>query len=227
MTAAVARWLRLNYLLPMHFWPARPSHSGLLSLVLLGLAACGGGRGPEAAPAPTVADRVRADSLRRPYTEADVAFMTSMVGHHRQALEMAAWAPTHDASPAVQRLAERIVNAQQDEIATMTQWLGDRGYEPGHGMHAMHMPGMLTEAQLQTLDRARGARFDSLFLTGMIQHHRGAVAMVRGLFATEGAAQDQTVFKFANDVRVDQATEVARMEKMLATPTTITESPPQ
>jgi uncharacterized protein (DUF305 family) len=86
-------------------------------------------------------------------------------------------------------------------------------------MHAMHetlMPGMLTEAQMRELDAARGSEFDRLFLTFMIQHHSGAVAMVRELFGTYGAAQDQLVFKFANDVNVDQTTEIARMQKMLA-----------
>jgi uncharacterized protein (DUF305 family) len=74
---------------------------------------------------------------------------------------------------------------------------------------------MLTEAQLAELDGARGPAFDRLFLTGMIQHHRGAVAMVQQLFDTPGAARDETVFKFANDVSADQSTEIARMEAML------------
>jgi len=75
---------------------------------------------------------------------------------------------------------------------------------------------MLTEDQMKQLDAARGPEFDRLFLTFMIQHHTGAVTMVKELFSTYGAAQDQTVFKFASDVNVDQATEIARMERMLA-----------
>ena len=82
--------------------------------------------------------------------------------------------------------------------------------------HEMLMPGMLTDDQLKQLDGARGAEFDKLFLKGMIQHHKGAVSMVKDLFGSYGAAQDETVFKFANDVSVDQSTEIARMEKMLA-----------
>jgi uncharacterized protein (DUF305 family) len=82
--------------------------------------------------------------------------------------------------------------------------------------HEMLMPGMLTEDQMRQLDQARGPEFDRLFLTFMIQHHKGAVSMVQDLFGTNGAAQDETVFKFANDVSVDQSTEIARMEKMLA-----------
>ena len=164
------------------------------------------------------------------YTQADVDFMSHMIAHHAQALVMAGWAPTHGANPSVQTLAGRIINGQQDEIATMQRWLRDRGQpvpEPGagsmkmaghqHGMHEMLMPGMLSDAQMKELDQARGAEFDRLFLTYMIQHHRGALTMVDQLFGTEGAAQEQTTFKLASDVSADQSTEVARMERMLAT----------
>ena len=188
----------------------------------------------QTAPAPASAEqtdsaavaKARADSVRYPYTEADVEFMSAMIGHHSQALLMAGWAPTHGAGSSVQILAERIINGQQDEIVTMQRWLRDRGKpvpEPGRmgtssTSHHQHsgMPGMLTSDQLQQLDQARGSEFDRLFLTFMIQHHRGAVSMVQKLFATPGAARDETVFKFANDVSVDQRTEVARMERMLA-----------
>jgi uncharacterized protein (DUF305 family) len=172
--------------------------------------------------------RARADSVRHPYTQTDVDFMSHMIGHHAQALVMAGWAPTHGAGASVRILAERIINAQQDEIASMQRWLGDRGKPVPEarptGMkmmmngveHEMLMPGMLTEAQMRQLDQAKGPEFDQLFLTYMIQHHRGAVSMVKDLFGTNGAAQDETVFKFANDVNVDQSTEIARMERMLA-----------
>lgn len=145
--------------------------------------------------------------------------MSAMIGHHTQALIMAGMAPTHGASPAVQRLAERILAGQRDEIASMQQWLRERGQvvPEGHAAaHGSHMPGMLTEQQLQELDGAKGPAFDRLFLTYMIQHHRGAVTMVKDLFGTPGAARDQAVFKFADDVGVDQTTEIARMERMLA-----------
>jgi uncharacterized protein (DUF305 family) len=182
-------------------------------------------------PQPATADaaalaRARTDSARHPYTEADVYFMSGMIHHHAQAIVMAGWAPTHGASPSVRTLAERIINAQQDEIATMQQWLRDRG-QPApeasatgmkmrmNGMeHEMLMPGMLTQTQMQQLDAARDTEFDRLFLTLMIQHHRGAVSMVKDLFSSTGAAQEETVFKFASDVNVDQTTEIARMERM-------------
>ena len=209
-----------------------------------------------AAPAAAVAGPVT-----YAYTAADVRFMTMMIGHHGQAVTMSRLAPTHGASPAVRRLADRIINAQQDEIRTMQQWLRERGQPvppgptpdapaatpmagmamgdmPMHDMrthdmptsgspardtaaahgdhHAMLMPGMLTDAQMAQLGRARGTEFDRLFLTFMIQHHRGAVGMVDDLFASYGAGQDETVFKFASDVHVDQTTEIARMQQMLA-----------
>jgi uncharacterized protein (DUF305 family) len=170
--------------------------------------------------------KAKADSARYPYTEADVQFMSAMIGHHAQALVMASWAPSHGASASVQTLAGRITNGQQDEIATMQTWLRDRrkpvpeadttGTKSHDHHHGMPMHGMLTDDQMRQLDLARGPEFDRLFLTFMIQHHRGAVSMVRKLFGSQGAAQDETVFKFANDVSVDQSTEIARMEKMLA-----------
>ena len=181
--------------------------------------------------------RARADSARLPYTEADVHFMSAMISHHAQAIVMANWAPTHGASAPVVRLAERIINAQDDEIATMQRWLRDRlkpvpeARPTGMKMmmngveHEMLMPGMLTDAQMKQLDQARGPEFDRLFLTFMIQHHRGAVAMVKQLFDSYGAGQDETVFKFATDVNVDQATEIDRMQKMLVSLTLGVESP--
>jgi uncharacterized protein (DUF305 family) len=171
--------------------------------------------------------RARQDSLRRPYTAADVHFMSGMIGHHAQAIVMAGWAPTHGASTSVRTLCERIINAQTDEIATMQQWLRDRQLPvpeaSAKGMkmvmdgveHVMLMPGMLTEDQMKQLDAAKGKEFDRLFLTFMIQHHRGAVEMVKELFGSYGAAQDDLVFKFASDVQVDQTTEIARMQRML------------
>ncbi|MBI3791879.1 MAG: DUF305 domain-containing protein [Gemmatimonadetes bacterium] len=201
-----------------------------------------------ASPASPKADRAailraRADSAQLPYTTADIAFMQGMIHHHSQAIVMCRLAPTHEASEAVRTLCGRIINAQQDEIAVMQQWLRNRnqtvpsGPPPAgaskhqvagmsHDMPGMKhdnatadtpmMPGMLTPAQMAALDAARGPDFDRLFLSGMIQHHNGAIGMVKDLLSHEGAAQDRSVFKFAADVNVDQTTEVERMRKMLA-----------
>jgi uncharacterized protein (DUF305 family) len=217
--------------LPYTRWPTAALLAALSS------AACGAaGAGVETAspPAdPSTAEleaiyRARVDSSRTRFTEADVRFMTGMIGHHAQALVMAALAPTNDASRAVLILCARIINAQQDEIATMQRWLRDRR-QPVPEVHitgttlmvhgpeyAMHMPGMLSAGQLQELEEAQGQEFDRLFLTYMIQHHRGAVTMVHGLFGIDGAAQGDLVFKLASDIQVDQTTEIARMELMLA-----------
>jgi len=172
--------------------------------------------------------KARADSARLPYTAADIHFMSGMISHHAQAIQMSKMAPSHGANDEVRRLAERIINAQSDEIKLMQQWLRDRRQpvpeaKPGpmkmvmNGMeHDMLMPGMLSDAQIKELDAANGSEFDRLFLSYMIQHHRGATSMVKELFDTYGAGQDETVFKFASDVNVDQTTEIGRMEKMLA-----------
>ena len=214
------------------------------ALLLVGTALLAAGCAPTTAPSPAPAPapvearppvtttpeamaRARADSARRPYTRADIDFMSHMISHHAQAIDMSRWAPTHGASPAVQRLAARIINAQQDEIALMQGWLADRGLpvpeakavKMKHMMdgveHEMVMTGMLTDDQMRELDAARGADFDRLFLTRMIMHHQGAVTMVQELFAAYGAGQNDTVFKIASDIEVDQNTEIQRMRQML------------
>ena len=165
--------------------------------------------------------RARQDSALLRVSEADVQFMTGMIGHHAQALVMSGFAPANDAGDRIRTLTARIINAQKDEIALMQRWLSDRGRpvpevdDTGHMMHAMEMPGMLTAEQLQELEEARGPEYDRLFLAYMIQHHEGAVTMVHELFATDGAALDDISFKLASDIQVDQITEIARMRSML------------
>lgn len=204
--------------------------TGLLIGWLAGVVACAssGSGPPDTAVRPDAARvaeleaiyRARAEAALEGAHEADIRFMTHMIPHHAQALVMAGFAPDAGASPSIRTLCARIINAQTDEIAIMSRWLSDRGLpvpETGdpraHG--AMLMAGMLTPEQLAALAAARGAEFDRLFLRYMIQHHNGAVTMVRELFATDGAAQDDFVFKLASDIHVDQATEIARMELML------------
>jgi uncharacterized protein (DUF305 family) len=184
-------------------------------------------------------DRARADSARLPYTVADVQFMTGMISHHAQAVIMAKMAPTHGAGRAVQTLCSRIINAQNDEIALMQNWLRDRNRpvpeaKPlpmkmmmnGQEME-MLMPGMLSDDQMKALDAERGTAFDTLFLRGMIQHHQGAITMVQQLFASPGAGQDDAVFKFANNVNVDQSTEIHRMQQMLLVESIESHNPPR
>ena len=166
---------------------------------------------------------------RYPWTAADAQFVTGMISHHAQAIVMAGWAPTHLAGKSVVTLCERIINAQTDEIVLMQSWLKDRNQPVPEAKplpmkmmmngqeHEMMMPGMLSDAQMKQLDEARGTDFDRLFLTFMIQHHRGAITMVEQLLASPGAAQDDFVFKFQGDVYADQGTEIDRMQKMLLT----------
>jgi len=165
-----------------------------------------------------------------PYSDADVEFMSGMIPHHAQAVIMAGWAPTHGARQDVAVLCERILVAQRDEIGMMQQWLRDRGLEVPdatstrhkmkmNGMeHEMLMPGMMSDEQMAALDKARGPEFDRLFLEGMIRHHQGAVDMVDVLFKSYGAAQDETIYKFASDVYADQSIEIDRMHQMLENP---------
>ena len=191
-------------------------------LAALTVGACGGAPAPSVSPEPAPAG---ASSESAPtYTVADVDFMTNMIAHHAQAVQIARWAPTHDAGAGLQRLAERVVVGQQDEIAIMQRWLRDRGEtvpdpDSSHNMsgmdHSMHMPGMLTGPQLAALDSARGPAFDRLFLTLMIRHHEGAVEMVDELFASQGAGEDDTVFRLASDIQADQVVEIRRMQQML------------
>jgi len=78
------------------------------------------------------------------------------------------------------------------------------------------MPGMLTADELNALDKARGVEFDRLFLTDMIKHHQGAITMVNSLFGSQGAGEEETIFRFASNVYADQTTEIDRMTHMLA-----------
>jgi uncharacterized protein (DUF305 family) len=172
-------------------------------------------------------EQARIDSIRRPYTKADIEFMSGMIAHHAQAVKMAGWAESHGASKSLQIFCGRIAMAQTAEIGLMQQWLRERNQpvpEPDpRGMKMnmggmdqyMIMPGMLTEEQMKQLDAARGVEFDRLFLTFMIQHHKGAISMVETLNNSPGAAQDEIVFKFSNDVQADQTTEIERMQQML------------
>ncbi len=195
--------------------------------LLLSVVTVSGVQRPAAAQDSTAANAIFPG--RYPYTDADIHFISGMIGHHAQAIVMAGWAPTHGASKSVRVLCERIINAQTDEITLMQNWLNDR-HQPVpeatagpmkmtmHGIeHEMLMPGMLSDEQMKQLDAATGTEFDHRFLTFMIQHHQGAVNMVAQLFGTTGAGQDEAIFKFASDVNVDQTTEIDRMQKMLFT----------
>ena len=173
-----------------------------------------------------------------PSSPADAQFMQGMITHHVQAVEMTALIESHTTNRDLRLLAARISHSQSDEINFMKRWLAARG-EPtapavaampgmdmaamsGHSMdtssHAMTkglMPGMLTPKQMEALKKAKGEDFDRLFLTGMIQHHKGALIMVKDLFDTAGAGQDAELFNFATDVDSGQRAEIRIMQTML------------
>jgi uncharacterized protein (DUF305 family) len=151
------------------------------------------------------------------YTDADVRFMQGMIGHHAQALEMAALLPSRTGREDMKLLARRIEVSQSDEIKMMQDWLKARGQDlPGeHARHTL-MPGMLTPEEMAKLAAAKGPAFDRLFLELMIKHHDGALTMVKELFASEGAGQESEIFAFASDVDADQRMEIERMTAMLS-----------
>jgi uncharacterized protein (DUF305 family) len=179
-----------------------------------------------------------ASAAPRKPSEADIKFMQGMIMHHSQAVEMTDLLRTRSHDKEVQALGKRISISQTDEMRFMKQWLTDRGLPlsehgsmdmAGMDMSGMDhasmdymdmgpmpmMPGMLTPAQMKALAAATGPAFDHLFLTGMIQHHTGALTMVKDLFATQGAGQDPQLFDFASDVDNTQQAEIDVMRHML------------
>jgi uncharacterized protein (DUF305 family) len=208
-------------------------------------AACGSARGAaapdpittnEATGAPAHHATGGADTTARGQSAADVAFLQGMIHHHAQALVMVAMIPSRTAREEMRMLGQRIAVSQRDEIASMRRWLVSRGeYAPsvdsaGVHMHGAHgaevapmahdsahhdMPGMISSEDLARLSAATGTEFDRLFLELMIRHHEGALAMVRTLFSTVGAAQESELFDIASEVDADQRAEIERMRALL------------
>lgn len=179
--------------------------------------------------APGEPSRILSPSTRGrvpPVVQADVEFMQGMIMHHEQAVEMTALIPSHTQNRGVRTLGAKISSSQADEIRFMQRWLALHGEPVPTAMAGMPdmdvagqpmkpMPGMLTPAQMTALRSARGAEFDHLFLTGMIQHHGGALVMVKVLFDAPGAGQDAELFNFATDVDSTQRAEIRIMQNML------------
>jgi uncharacterized protein (DUF305 family) len=156
-----------------------------------------------------------------PRSQAEVEFMQGMIMHHAQAVEMTALISSHTENKDLRSLGARISSSQLDEIKFMRRWLAARGETvsmsmPGMDSHKMPlMPGMLTRGQMEALREAKGAEFDHLFLAGMMQHHNGALTMVKDLFDTAGAGQDAELFDFATDADNTQRAEIRIMQSML------------
>ena len=160
------------------------------------------------------------------YSQADIDFMQGMIMHHSQAVEMTALIPSHTENKEIRALGARISLSQSDEIKFMERWLIVRGQSTSMAMPSMPdmdksgnpmppMPGMLTVQQMDALRKAKGADFDQKFLTGMIQHHNGALIMVKALFEEPGAGQDAELFDFATDADNSQRAEIRIMQNML------------
>jgi uncharacterized protein (DUF305 family) len=175
-------------------------------------------------PSKKLAASTRA-TLPRP-SHAEIEFMQGMIMHHSQAVEMTALIASHTENKELRSLGARISSSQSDEIKFMQRWLAGWGESismPMPGMPSMNMsgqsmalmPGMLTLEQMNALKNAKGAEFDRLFLTGMIQHHNGALTMVKDLFNTAGAGQNSEVFDFATDADNTQRVEIRIMQSML------------
>jgi len=151
--------------------------------------------------------------------------MQGMIMHHAQAVEMTALIPSHTENKALRSLGARISSSQSDEIKFMKRWLAARGqpFSLSPQMAGMDMsqdaktlmPGMLSVKKKEAMRHARGPELDRLFLTGMIQHHDGALTMVRDLFDTAGAGQDADLFDFATDADNTQRAEIRIMQTML------------
>ena len=152
--------------------------------------------------------------------------MQGMIMHHAQAVELTALIDSRTDNKELRSLGARISRSQSDEINFMKRWLTTRGQPTSMEMagmsgmdmssHQMLMPGMLSAKQMKALREAKTEEFDRLFLSGMIQHHNGALIMVKDLFVTAGAGQDAELFNFATDVDSGQRAEIKIMQNMLS-----------
>ena len=216
----------------------------LVLIAAMGLGACGPASDPSAGQ-PASGGQAQAPAIVQPgapgqastvvasvpkssdnnFTDGDVKFMQGMIHHHSQALVMVAMIATHTKTPELGAMGQKIQLSQSGEIQAMKEWLTFRKQEVpmmmpdgtvmDHG--EAPMPGMLTPEQMKALDAARGARFDELFLTGMIQHHKGALKMVADL-REAGGGKELNIGDFLNEVDNDQRMEIVRMYGLLGRP---------
>ena len=207
--------------------------AGSLALTLvaaLTLGGCGGSDGSTASTADSSSSAAGSSSTgsSSSFNDADVTFAQSMIPHHQQAVEMAQMATTNASSPQVKQLADKIAAAQGPEIETMSGWLEDwgkkvpsgadhgSGHDSAHDMDSMGsggMPGMVSDTAMKRLQGLRGAGFDRMFLTMMIEHHAGAIQMAR---AEESDGRNRDAVALATVVQGDQSAEIARMKRLLA-----------
>jgi uncharacterized protein (DUF305 family) len=241
MLSNVLKWWLYRCTLKHRLWSARPfavlcSVAVTVSVPTAFFSSIARAQRPEPAPPVIVQPGAPGKPSKRlpesttgklpPRSQAEVDFMQGMIMHHAQAVEMTALISAHTENKDLRLLGARISSSQSDEIKFMKRWLAARGEPVSMPMpnmkevkmshHAMPlMPGMLTPEQMEALQKAKGPQFDQLFLTGMIQHHNGALTMVKDLFDTAGAGQDAELFGFATDVDTGQRAEIRIMQSML------------
>lgn len=204
----------------------------LLVTLLAALAACSGQQPTTSSPdtpyaavdgaadGHDMAEMTGTDDLPAPpesadWNAADATYLTRMIGHHRQALDLADLAETRAEDPRVRAIARSIDSGQSREIIVMATWLVDHGLpEPTlEDVEAMAgMAGMVSPDQLADLAAAEGEAFDRLFLQSMIAHHRGALGMAEEQLSS---GEDLRVVEMATEVVASQAGEIRRMEDLL------------
>ncbi|MEU4245409.1 DUF305 domain-containing protein [Actinoplanes sp. NPDC026619] len=146
------------------------------------------------------------------YNTIDTTFVQMMIGHHEQAIAMAALAPDRAADDQLRALAARIGAAQAPEVAWMRGWLRLRKLpksDPAHDHAAM--PGMQSAADMTTLAGLKGSAFDRRFATMMTAHHRGAVQMASDVLT---GGTDEKLREVAGEMAVEQASEIRRIEQL-------------
>jgi uncharacterized protein (DUF305 family) len=167
------------------------------------------------------------------HKDADVGFAQGMIPHHQQAVEMSDMLlGKQGIDPKVVTLANQIKAAQAPEIEKMQGWLTDWGVPttsspgmsnmpgmpnmsgmPGHDMNGMGGGGMMSQQDMAALQNAQGAEASRLFLTQMIEHHKGAITMAR----TEvDGGQFPAATEMARSIITSQQQEIDSMNAMLA-----------
>ena len=169
--------------------------AAVAALALTLLTSCGGGSDASA------------------HNRADVTFVQEMIPHHRQAVAMSRLVASRDVGPGVTDLARRIEKAQGPEITTMTGWLRSWGEDAGSSSGHGSMDGMMSQADMTALDAAQGKTFARLYLTQMIEHHTGAVAMAR---KEQADGENQAAQDLAQDIETSQTSEIKEMKQLLA-----------
>jgi uncharacterized protein (DUF305 family) len=147
------------------------------------------------------------------FSESDLMYAQMMIPHHEQAVAIAELAPTRTSNVEVLAIAKKIKSSQAPEITVMAAWLGGEVSEMagGHEGHGMEMKGMLTGAQVEELKNSVDAKFDSLFVRGMIAHHKGAIEMTQSILTSENVI----VRKFGEKVVKEQTAEIKTLEAIL------------